>query len=355
MNPEGLKSAIEGHGLARPIVSGESWTFVYDGTADAVEILFMEDRFPPGGQMHRLEGSDIWYFEVSAPADSMIEYKFAVTREGTRRMIADPSNPAAARDPFGSNSVATGPNYIAPSWIDFSGSDCEIVDVEIESEVWGRARRHQLMYPPGYSAGSPIPLLILHDGPDYVDYADLARCISSLSRRELIRPPLIFLHQPGQRHTAYADNPRHVSHIFDEVIPNIGTEHSVDGVFAGGASLGGVASLSLAHRRPGETDGLMLQSGSFIRQLGGKYQRARVLAPAIRLRDEVLENPVGLPERVAVSCGTFDGLVEENRDFVPRLAENVSFLSYGEINAGHHWLCWRDRLEPDLIALFGQN
>lgn len=341
--------------LEGPIVVDDSWTFVYAGSAESVEVVFMEDRFPPGGPMQQIEGTDIWHFQVSAPPDSMIEYKFAVTRDGTRRLVADPSNPVEARDPFGANSLATGPAYVPPAWLTWESDDCHAVEVDVESAVWGRSRRHQLLYPPGYEPGSSRPLLILHDGQDYVDYAGLGKCITYLHSNHLIRAPLIFLHQPGQRHTAYADNGRHISHVLDEVVPRIRVDHQIEGVFAGGASLGGVASLSLAHRRRGEIDGLMLQSGSLIRELGGRYQRGKVLAPAVRLRDEVVSDPSGLPDRIAISCGTFDGLVEENRDLVPRLEGHIAELSYREINAGHHWLCWRDLLQPDLVALFGSN
>lgn len=336
--------------VTSPVPTESGWIFFYRGAADGVELAIMEDRFTSGGAMARTDESELWFSQVDAPADALVEYRLAVTRHGRTRHIMDPANPSKARDPFGTNSVAYGHAYRAPSWIDQEAEEGTIEDFDVSGAAWQRTRRHVLYMPPGYDSEIPSPLMILHDGPEYLDYTSFGKCLSLLVASGRIRPPLVLLHDPAQRHTEYADNPRHVSHVIDEVIPALRTNHNIDRVVAGGASLGGVGSISLAYRRPGEVDALMLQSGSFVEGLGGRYNRGRVLAPAARLTREILANPATLPDRMVMSCGTFDGLVEDNRRFASALAEDVPQLIYGESNAGHHWLCWRDRLEADLVA-----
>lgn len=342
---------IESHSGATPIATDAGWLFVYEGRADDVELVVMEDRFPPVGPMVRTSGGDVWHVEVECPADALVEYKFGVTREGRRRLLLDPRNPNRARDPFGSNSVAAGPEYRAPGWLGSLHERGEFVPVRVESDPWNRAREHMLYFPPGHDGAGPAPLLILHDGMDYVEYAGLERCVSALTSGGRIPSPIILLHSPGQRHTEYSDNPRHVAHVIDELLPMLRREHEIDRVIAGGASLGGIASVSMAHRRPGSIDGLMLQSASMVRALGGPFHRGRVLAPASRLTAEILAARTAPAPRIAMSCGTFDGLVEDHRTLVPELEQVVPEFSYEEINAGHHWACWRDRLEPDLIGV----
>ena len=342
---------IESQEGPSPITTDDGFVFFFKGDAEDVELVIMEDRFPPVEAMTKLAGSDIWQVAVVAPSDSLIEYKFAVTRGGRKRTILDPTNPQRAKDPFGSNSVATGRYYESPGWVDANPPRATISELTVQSEVWEEPRAHRVLEPPGYEKGAAGALLVLHDGSDYLDYASFEQCLSALCQAQRIDPPLVLLHQPAHRNSEYPDNQRHISHVLDELLPALASEHSFDRVVAGGASLGGVASISLAYRRPGAIDSLMLQSASLVQALGGPFRRGRVLAPAARLTSEILADPGALPERIVISCGTFDGLVEDHRVVVPQLAQQVPKLSYTEVNAGHHWLCWRDRLEADLLSV----
>lgn len=192
----------------------------------------------------------------------------------------------------------------------------------------------------------------MHDGPEFVRYAGLARCLDWLISAQLIPPLVALLHRPHARNVEYVDNPDHVQHLFGEVLPLLRSKVQFEGVYSGGASLGAVASLFASFREPGSFDGLMLQSGSFVWELGGPFKRGPVLAPVTIGLPEVLEDPDRLPRRLVMSCGTYDGLVEDHRTLVPHLMNAHPDVTYSEINAGHHWRCWRDRLQADLLSLF---
>lgn len=335
-----------------PLETDSGIAFFYQGEAESVEVLVMEDRFPPAGEMQRHTDGETWYLEVPLDRDGSIEYKLAVTRHGVRHVILDPTNPERSQAPFGSNSVAQGPDYRAPDWLGHQHLPGTIRPFPVESAVWGRMKSHLLYLPRGHEPTSTLPLLILHDGPEYVQYAGLTECLDWLIESEMIEPMIVLLHRPHARNSEYVGNPRHTNHLINEVIPELRARHQIGRVLAGGASLGAVASLFLAYRNPGTIAGAMLQSGSFVSALGGPFKRGPVLKPVIKALPEVLAHPQHLPPRLVLSCGTYDGLVEDHRTLIPRLLEVHPDVTYDEINSGHHWRCWRDRLEPDLLTLF---
>lgn len=328
--------------------------FAYTGKADRVELQVMEDRFP-GVEAFALQ-SGIWRGTAPVDEDGALEYRLAITVGDRRRTILDPTNQTTARNPFGTNSVATGPEYVQPGWLGVEApGPGSIQPLVIESEAWGVERHHLMYLPPDFEAGVTYPLLVWHDGPEYVEYADLSHCLDVMITKGQIPPVIALLHQPVKRNQEYADSDRHLTHVFEELLPVVRATYQIGPVVAGGASLGGIASLSLAFRRPGEIDSLVLQSASIVSALGGRFKRGPVFRQVIPLVDAVLESPGVLPGRVVMSCGTYDGLVEDHREKVPILSQGLPGLIYSEINAGHHWRCWRDRLGPDLAAALGPD
>jgi enterochelin esterase-like enzyme len=340
-------------GLDRtPLATPSGVAFVYQGVAEDVEVVVMEDRFPEVGPMEQIPGSKTWFAETPLHADGSIEYKLAITNNGKRRLILDPANPDRSSAPFGSNSVASGHGYQPPAWLGEAQSEPGTIrQLPIESKVWGQTKHHQLLLPAGFTGEHPMPLLVLHDGPEYVEYAGFQRCFDWLVGNGRIPPMLVLLHRPHVRNAEYVGNPIHSSHLIEEVLPEIRSICDVGPVYAGGASLGAVASLTLSFEYPGAVSGLMLQSGSFVRKLGGPFHRGPVLKPVVEILPRILEQPELLPDRLVFSCGTYDGLVEDHRQLIPELSDRLPGVSYQELNAGHHWRCWRDALESDLLTL----
>lgn len=336
-----------------PIRTDTGVLFVHKSPADRVEVVVMEDRFPQPGPMQRFSGTDFWYVEIPLEPDGTIEYKLGIDHHGKHRLILDPLNPDVSTAPFGSNSIASGKDYRPPAWLTAESiPPGAIHQFPVKSRIWGRRKDHQIYIPALQLSDRPLPLLLLHDGPEYVRYAGLAECLDWLIATRRIPPVLVFLHQPHARNEEYVGNLLHERHLMEEVLPLLQANHAFEGLYAGGASLGAVASLTAAFPNPGAFAGLMLQSGSFVRKLGGPYNRPPVLNPVIEQLPLILENPGHLPGSLVFSCGTYDGLVEDHRRLIPELSEIHQGVSYREIHAGHHWRCWRDALESDLLRLF---
>lgn len=335
-----------------PLPNSHGVTLAYVGTADAVDVVVMEDRFPAVGRMRRVDDSDAWFVDIPLDADGSIEYKLAVTKQGKRRLILDPKNPDHTSAPFGPNSVAAGISYSEPQWLDEQTPHGTVHPFPVQSKVWGRPKSHKVYIPNGHDDGSALPLLIMHDGPEYMEYAGLSRCLDFLIAGGHIPPLIVLLHQPHARNAEYVDNPLHFEHLFEEALPLLAEIHPFNALYAGGASLGGVAALLASFHNPDVFAGLVLQSGSFVFELGGPFKRGSVLRPVTQILPKVLQHHDKLPNQLVFSCGTYDGLVEDHRILIPQLQAVHPGTKYAEINAGHHWRCWRDRLEYDLLALF---
>jgi enterochelin esterase family protein len=63
-------------------------------------------------------------------------------------------------------------------------------------------------------------------------------------------------------------------------------------------------------------------------------------------------NPGALASRIFVSCGVYEGLIDENRALVSFLREHGSDVLFVEARDGHHWQNWRDQLRVGLTWVF---
>lgn len=349
---EALLAAIRQRG-GTPIAVGKTSTFLFVGEAEAVGLHHWMDVFRPLPPFQRIPGTPLWALTVELPERSRIEYKLSVKRHGRRRLLLDHLNPRRARDPFGTNSLVTGPGYVRPAWSLPADSvpAGTLEDIEIKSAAFGDTRIARLYLGPGIDRAAPVPLLIAHDGSEYVEFAALTAVLDNLIDAGELPPLACALSDPGERNREYTGDDRHAAHLVDELIPAVAGKVLVDPQrrVCLGASLGGVASLHAAWSYPEAFSGLILQSGSFVRALGGRHRRGPVFIPVVRFMREFESRPRPLPRRVHVSCGRFDGLIADNRLMASELRTRGVEVGYDEAPDGHNWENWRDRLRAGLL------
>ena len=346
-----LVEAIQAAGGA-PLQDGRSTTFLYVGEAEAVGLHHWMDIFPRLPAFTRVAGTDLWMLTIDLPERSRIEYKLSVKGPARRRLVLDHLNPHRARDPFGTNSVVTGPLYERPDWSvpRPDAAPGTIRHLEVASSVFGDVRRVGLYVSPGDGPG-PRPLIMAHDGSEYVEYAALAVVLDNLVAAGAVPPLACALSDPHDRLHEYTGDDRHADHVVHELLPAVAAEVAIDPRrrVALGASLGGVAGLHTAWRHPGVFSGLVLQSGSFVTALGGRHHRGAAFAPVVEFMREFLAAPGPLPGRIHLSCGRFDGLIVENRILAAQLRERGVSVELEEAADGHNWENWRDRLRSGLV------
>jgi len=341
-----------------PIQEGTTSTFVFRGAADKVNLRHFIYGLPSSQPFARLGETDLWYLALELPAGSRIEYKIDVVRNGRHRWIRDPLNVLRARDPFGSNSVCQSQGYETPVWVhpDPDARPGRLVSHELTSEAFGSTRELQVYLPPRYRESHRYPLLVVHDGSDYLRYSALQTVLDNLIYRLEIAPMVVALCDPGDRLVEYADDPRHARFVVDELIPGLEARFPLASRPADrglmGASFGAVAALSTAWRRPDAIGRLLLQSGSFAFTDIGRNRRGPAFEPVVRFVNGFRDAPGRPAERIYVSCGRYESLIYENRSIVPLLQATGMAVRYTESRDGHNWENWRDRLREGLSYLF---
>ena len=340
--------------LQYPIVELDTATFLWRGEADAVWLRhFMaleEDAFA----LTREPGSDRWHLRLRVPQQARFEYKFDIVRNGHGKWINDPLNPKLATDPFGGNSVCETWGYVAPKWArqGLAKANGKIKHWNVDSPSFSGKREIGVYLPAAYDASQTYPLVIVHDGYDYVDHASLVPVLDNLIERGDLPPLVAALIQSPDRSVEYVDDPRHVTFVTEELLPALEQRYSLshdpgDRVLMG-ASLGAVASLSIAARAPRLFGGVVLKSGSFIfdqKLLATRHELFKRISTFI----EGLDRKERMLHRAFVSCGRYEGLVDENWRMAAFLRYAGISTRHVESHDAHHWGNWRDQIRSGLM------
>lgn len=341
-----------------PLVDGRDVTFVYRGDADAVHLRCWIAGLDTAQPFQSLAGTDLWATTIDLPKGSRIEYKFEVSSDASHELVLDPLNDVLAHDPFGANSVCQGYGYERPIWSlpDDEARKGEIHIAHVESGVFGATREVQVYLPARFREKRRYPLLIVHDGIDYLKFAALKDVLDNLIHALEIPAMIVAMIQSPDRLKEYGADERHAQHLNDELLPYLSANYPLidepDARGIMGASFGGVASLHAAWRNPGQFGQLLLQSGSFAFSDIGRHQRGPVFDPVADFMNEFREKP-GIPaERIYMSCGIYESLIYENRSLLPRLQSQGIDVRFEEARDAHNWENWRDRLRNGLTWLF---
>lgn len=340
-----------------PLVDGTDVTFVYRGAVDSVNLRCWISGLDTAQAFQALPGSDLWATTIELPKGSRIEYKLEVARHGKRELILDPLNKVIAHDPFGANSVCQGYGYERPEWAthDPLSRVGSLETRRFDSGAFKEPRDIQVYLPATFRKNRRYPLLIVHDGDDYLRYADLKIVLDNLTHRLEIPPMIVAMTQSPDRLAEYGGNDKHAQFLVSDLLPFMTGEYplmdSVDSRCLMGASFGGVATLHSAWRYPEHFGSLLLQSGSFAFSDLGRHKRGPVFDPVVRFMNEFREHPGRPAGRVFMSCGVYESLIYENRSLVPHLQSKGVDLRFEEARDAHNWENWRDRLRIGLSWL----
>jgi enterochelin esterase-like enzyme len=281
-----------------------------------------------------------WELTATAPDVARFEYQLElIDRNGGSERILDPGNPKRASGPWGDKSVWEEPGYRPPDWL---GEDqvgeakpvtiaSRILKAELPALIWAHP-----------AATERSPLLVAHDGPEYVEHSALLTYLAQL-------PPLrAALIGPVDRNEIYSASARYSRALAEEILPQLPAAPARIGL---GASLGALSLFHTHRRHPESFDALFLQSGSFFRRAESYEKRFPRYERIARFVGGVHRNR---PERtipIVLACGT----VEENLAANRALEESLRARGYDarlhEFRDGHNWVAWRDSFHPQLHRL----
>jgi enterochelin esterase family protein len=341
-----------------PVV-GDGWAlFVFRGEAEEVRLHHWVFGLPSAQPLTRIEGTDVWTIEMVLQRTARVEYKLEVRRHGRRELIRDPLNDQLARDPFGANSVVQGLDYVEPDWVFEQPTTRrgQVVERALSSEVFGDVRPVSIYLPARFSDTRRYPLVIFHDGLDYLRFANLQVVLDNLIHRLEIPPMVVAMIQASDRMSEYAASELHARFLLEEMVPLLEhefplLEEPADRALVG-ASFGAVAALHAACSEPGRFGKLLLQSGSFAFTDIGDHDRGPLFDPVVAFVNGFRKEPEKPSSRIFLSCGIYESLIYYNRSLLPVLQGTGAEVRLVEAQDGHNWENWRDRLREGLSWLF---
>ena len=342
-----------------PIVEGSRCTFLYRGEADEVFLIHRIFGLPDHLPLRRLLGTDLWYVVVELPEGSRVEYQLEVARGGQRERINDPLNPHLAHSPVGSSSVCYAYGHQIPDWTVFDpeARPGSLADMVVPSRALRRDCQVTLYLPARFRRTAHYPLLIVHDGGDYLSYASAKTVLDNLIHRLDVAEVVAAFTYPGERLTEYANSAAHARYLTAELLPRLEAELPLIAKPSGrclmGSSFGAVASLSTAYRYPDVYGSLLLQSGSFVfTDIGQNHGGGPAFEPVVRFINRYRAAPRRVADRLFISCGVYEPLIVPNRSMVPVFEAAGMAVRYVEARDGHSWENWRDRLRDGLSWIF---
>jgi enterochelin esterase family protein len=341
-----------------PLVEPGRVTFVYRGQADEVYLQSWIAGWSTAQPLEPLDGSDLWALTMELPERSRFEYKFEVVANGHRELVLDRLNGVIAHDPFGANSVCQGYAYERPGWTlrDPEARSGSLAELEVASSSFQESREINIYLPARFRRSRSYPLLVVHDGLDYLRYAELKIVLDNLIHRLEIPAMIVALTQSPDRLVEYTGDERHAQFLGEDLLPALAARFPLldDSNARGlmGASLGGVAALHAASRYPRFFGQLLLQSGSFAFSDLGRHNKEPAFDPVVRFVNEYRNNPFAVAEKIYMSCGIYESLIYENRSLLPLLQNQGMQIYFEESRDAHNWENWRDRLRQGLTWLF---
>ena len=356
LGPAEVDAFLEGKSF--PLVEGSTVTFVYRGEADSVHLRHWVYGLSSAQPFARLDGSDLWFVMLELPEGSRAQYKLELVRGGQTSLIQDPLNPHLAHDPYGANSVVHAAGYEVPDWSlpDPEARPGRIDELVFRSDAFADVRPVQIYLPALFRDTRRYPLLIVHDGADFLRFSNLQTVLDNLIYRLEIPPMIVALIDSPRRLEEYADDERHADFLAKELVPTLEGRYpllpgpSARGVL--GASFGAVASLSAAWRHPGVFGNLFLLSGSFAFTEIEEHGKDSAFDPVVDFVNAFRKLPGRPADRLFVSCGMYEPMIYYNRSMVPVLQSTGMDVRYSEALDGHNWENWRDRLREGLSWLF---
>lgn len=346
---------------AEPIVQDDGVTFSLpdpDSALTSVSLL-QELRRPRVGPAFSRDADDgAWRLSFPRPAVDRMEYKLELLHnEGAREVICDPNNPKRAPGAFGDKSVVEFPGYRPPAWMEGSHTDGVTTDVSLRSTVLKNDFTVKLWATPGAGETAPLPLLVVHDGPEYASLSDLLHFLSVM--HELGRVPSMraALLPPLHRNEDYSASAGYARALTHEILPGIQkvapTPQGRYMRIGMGASLGGLAMLHVHRSNPASFGGLFLQSGSFFRQ---RYDKQEASFPRFRRIDRFVGTVLSAgdwvhPIPITMTCGAVEENLSNNLAIGDALAGQGYEVRVHQNRDAHNWVGWRDTFDPLLSDL----
>jgi enterochelin esterase-like enzyme len=329
---------------AFPLVENDSIVyFIYTGSAKKVAIAGDATQWNPGEKFTMIQGTSFFYLSRCYRADTRLDYKFIID---DKDWMLDPRNPDTCRGGFGSNSELRMGGCKRPPETSYYNDipHGKLLETEIHSDILNNTRNVRIYLPPLYTyTGESYPLILFHDGLDYLNLGSAQNILDYLIAHKMIQPVIAVFVPAIDRDPEYSgariDN--FTSFITEELMPYIdksyNTSKDPEKRATAGVSNGGNIALYLGVKKPEVFGRIAAQSSNVI--------------PSIT---SALSNGKRLKLDFYLDIGTYDihELIPMVRNLASLLKSRGYSYTFREINEGHSWGNWKEHLRIPLMQFF---
>ena len=180
--------------------------FVYNAAAQSVAMAGDATGWNPDKNFIHVQGCNFWYYTTIYEPDARLDYKLVINGSN---WILDPKNPNSCTGGYGPNSELRMPAYIFPPEISYIASIPHGIlrDTTFHSTGLNNDRQVRFYLPPGYPSGSSsYPVILFHDGLEYLSLCKAANILDYLIAQHLMSPVIAVFVPPVDRTAEYAGN-----------------------------------------------------------------------------------------------------------------------------------------------------
>jgi enterochelin esterase family protein len=317
-------------------------------------VRLAQDVRIPGDRVGFHRSGDQWELVIDRPPVNRMEYLLELRHaDGGTETVPDPGNPRQVAGAFGRKSVLEFPGYTPPGWLGVAAEPGNVTDIDVPVKALDAAVSVRMWSPAGARHDERLPLLVVHDGPEYDTLASLTNYLSAGVAGAWLPRLRAALLSPGARNLWYSASMRYTRALCTTVLPAL-TGRVATSVRVGmGTSLGALAMLHAYCRYPDAFDALFLQSGSFFwPRFDAHERRFPYYHQIVRFVTSVHDG--GLPPRpvpAVLTCGTIEENVENNRLMLATLRDGGYPATLHEVPDMHNYTAWRDAFDPFLTDL----
>jgi enterochelin esterase-like enzyme len=303
--------------------------------------------------------SSFFYRSFTVPSNARFDYQLVV--DGIYQL--DPRNPSRTLSGYGLHSEVRMPKFASSPYLQHRDTvpHGTIITLKLHDHILPPLRRYTiagrkvLIYlPPGYDTLSHLSSVYVHNGSEAIDFAKMPTIIDNLIAERKIQPVIAVLIPPAGNKDEYIRDhrDRFVRFLCDELVRTIDNRYKTDRSALKramiGISSGGHISLFTVISRP-----------DIFQNVGGQ---SSTITPQLReLTQKRAEgNTFSLSMKIYLDCGRFDinndlgDFLQLNRNYSDLLSSLRIPHYYREVNDGHQWASWRERIPDMLVYFFGQ-
>lgn len=326
-----------------PLIEGDSTAYIlFQG--DEEKVLLASDANSwsnTHSPLTRISSTNLWYRKEKFEPDARIDYKLIVGEQ----WILDPKNPYTAPSGFGPNSELRMPAYEPPAEIrENSGvPQGEILTRSYHSALLNNTRKASIYLPHGYHQTSErYPLVLFHDGPDYLGLGNVATILDNLIEERRI-PPVIAVFLPAINRTEeYAGSliAPYSQFVSETVLGSIDSEFRTRSDSRARAVIGASNGGHLALYQ-----GIMYQ-----KTFGNVGAQSSNVTPLVIQAYAATSSSSG---RIYLDVGTYDIeiIISRVNSFLPILQNGGYNYVFREFHEGHSWGSWRAHID-DMLEFF---